>query len=438
MRPFSSANWLKVDPLLLFSVLFLVVIGISAVYSASSYRADTMVQRRLLREAQKAQEEGDQERAEKLLRQAKSVDGSGYYIRKQIGKLLIGLLLMAVVVAVPYERLLAWSPIFLLISIALLILLLLPLPFVVRRDAAARWLNFFGFTFQPSDFARYALILFLARILYDAREFLNNWKVYLTILGVIFIVVGLVAVEKDLGTAAMITVIAFTMLFFAGVRIGFLFLTGMSFFAVALIYLQINPYMLDRMIKFLAPLFGVGRHAFQIEQSLISFALGGPFGVGVGSSVQKYDFLPEAHKDMIFSIIGEEMGFIGAVWLLVLFAVVIYRGIHIAVTAPSGYGRLLAGGITACIAVYAVINAAVALALLPTTGVPMPFISYGGSALISHLMGVGILLNLSTRSTPSALYEDEATLSRRVRTMTFSGNSRMRGAGRSPSIVFRG
>jgi len=211
----------------------------------------------------------------------------------------------------------------------------------------------------------------------------------------------------------MITMIAFSLFYFARVKIGYLFLTGMSFFAVALIYLQLNSYMIRRVISFLGPLFGSGEPSFQIQQSLISFALGGPMGVGIGNSVQKYEFLPEAYKDMVFSIIGEELGFLGTLSVLLIFATILFRGMRVARQAPNGYGRLLAAGITACIALYAFINAAVALALVPTTGIPMPFISYGGSALVSHMIGVGILLNISSFGAPANAYFSRESAHRR-------------------------
>lgn len=431
MKQHPQMHWVQVDFILLFSVLFLVVLGAAVVYSASSFKADNFVQRQFVKRADAAAKAGNLEKAEELRQKAKTVDGSTYFIKKQAGKLLIGLLLMMLVASVPYERWLGLSPLILGLTIILLLLLFTRLPIVIARDEASRWLRFPGFTFQPSDFARYALILFLARLLYELRDHLYNWKVFLAVLGVVFLVVGLVAMEKDLGSAAMITLIAFVMFFFAGVKLGFLFLTSMSFFAVALIYLQLNPYMIKRMVMFIGPLFGSGTSNFQIEQSLISFALGGPVGVGIGNSVQKYDFLPEAYKDMVFSIVGEELGLVGTIGVLLLFVVILSRGVIIARNAPNGYGRLLAGGITACITIYTVINVAVALALLPTTGIPMPFISYGGSALISHLIGIGLLLNISSRASESAgRYEDEQTYRGRVKTMPFFGSSRMTGSRR--------
>lgn len=426
MKKLPNINWLQIDFILLFSVLFLVVVGAAIVYSASSFKADNLVRQQLLHRAESAAEAGDAAKAEQLRDSAKTVDGSTYFIRKQAIKILVGLVLMVVVAAVHYEKWLGMSPLFFVGTLILLILLFTNLPIVVSRDEAARWLRLGGFTIQPSDFARYALILLLARLLYEFRDHLNNYKVFLSFLSVVLLVVGLVAFEKDLGTAVMITLIAFVMFYLAHVKLGFLFLTGMSFFAGALIYLQFNPYMIRRMIEFIKPLLGVGEPSFQIQQSLISFALGGPFGVGIGNSVQKYEFLPEAYKDMVFSIIGEELGLMGTLGVLFVFGVILYRGMRIAQTAPNGYGRLLAGGITACIALYAVINASVALALVPTTGIPMPFISYGGSALVSHLIGIGLLLNISAFSSEAtARYESEQTYKNRVNSMPLFGSSRL-------------
>ncbi len=424
----TNIKWLHIDFVLLFSVLFLVVLGAAIVYSASSFKADGVVRQQFLDRADEAEQTGEPERAAELRQKARTVDGSAYFIEKQSVKIILGLLLMVIVASVHYERWLGLSPVLLFGAVILLVLLFSNLPFVVSRDEASRWLRFFGFTFQPSDFARYALILVLARFLYEYKDELQNYKTYLSFLAIVFTVVGLVAFEKDLGSAIMIMLVAFAMFFFARVKLGFLFLTGMTFFGGALIYLQFNHYMIQRVISYLKPLLGIGEPSFQIKQSLISFALGGPVGVGIGNSVQKYEFLPEAYKDMVFSVIGEELGLFGTLGVLAIFALILFRGMRIAQNAPNEYGRLLAAGITACIALYAFINAAVTLALVPTTGIPMPFISYGGSALVSHLIGIGLLLNVSTFSTEKqAAYEDSRTYSNRIKTMPFFGTSKVHG-----------
>jgi len=318
MKKLPNINWLQIDFILLFSVLFLVVVGAAIVYSASSFKADNLVRQQLLHRAESAAEAGDAAKAEQLRDSAKTVDGSTYFIRKQAIKILVGVVLMVIVAAVHYEKWLGLSPLFFASTLILLILLFTNLPIVVSRDEAARWLRLGGFTIQPSDFARYALILLLARLLYEFRDHLNNYKVFLSFLSVVLLVVGLVAFEKDLGTAVMITLIAFVMFYLAHVKLGFLFLTGMSFFAGALIYLQFNPYMIRRMIEFIKPLLGVGEPSFQIQQSLISFALGGPFGVGIGNYPVTYpqyalprwqDPLGHAHNYLIN--LAAETGLLG-------------------------------------------------------------------------------------------------------------------------------
>jgi cell division protein FtsW (lipid II flippase) len=168
-----------------------------------------------------------------------------------------------------------------------------------------------------------------------------------------------------------------------------------------ILYMMRNSYQKSRFDHFVNLLLGRGEPGWQVKQSLISISQGGWFGKGLGNSQQKYNFLPEAHKDFIFAVIGEELGLTGSVGVLIIFFIIIYRGIRIAQRAPNGYGQLLAGGITACIGLYALINAGVAVAILPTTGLPMPFLSYGGSALVTHLVAIGLLINISIQGSNS-------------------------------------
>jgi len=191
--------------------------------------------------------------------------------------------------------------------------------------------------------------------------------------------------------------------------------------------MMVNQHMEKRMVSFLGHAFAGGEPSFQIKQSLISFSQGGVLGLGLGNSIQKYEFLAEAYKDMIFSIVGEEMGLFGAVGVLVLFLIIFTRGMQIAATAPNGYGRNLAVGVSASIAWYAFMNASVALGLVPATGIPMPFISYGGSALVSNLAAVGLLLNISSFCRASNKnYASESTYRSRLNKMQTQGTSRTR------------
>ena len=206
--------------------------------------------------------------------------------------------------------------------------------------------------------------------------------------------------EKDLGTALIVTMTAFLIFFFAEIPLRFLALSGTGILGVAAVYIALNRYHLEKVQVFWDNLIHQTNLPWQLEESLIGLATGGMFGTGIGNSRLKFEWLPEAHKDFIFSVIGEEIGLMGAIMILALFFIVIYRGLKIAENAPDFAGRLLAGGVIACIGTYAMINTAVALAVVPTTGISMPFISYGGSSLVSHLAALGLVINISSQSNP--------------------------------------
>lgn len=376
----------RIDYLLLVGVLILVIIGIFSVYSASSYRAE--------------QQTGE----------------SHYFLVNHLVRVFAGLIMMIIAASIDYRKWLGLSPIIFVVSVALLLLLFSGLPIVVQVNEARRWLNLGPVTVQPSDFARYALIMLLARILVKNKKRLEEYlHGFLQNSIPIVIVVVLVGLEKDLGTAVMIAMISFLMLYFADVRLSYLLSIALPATSLGMLYMMANPYQLKRVIEYIDLINQRAPVAHQLQQSIISFALGGFAGQGIGNSRQKYLFLPEAHKDFIYSVIGEETGFIGAALVLLFFALIIYRGIKIAQYAPDGYGRMLAGGITACIALYAYMNAAVALGLVPTTGLPMPFISYGGSSMVSHLAAVGLLINISSQCHPSyANYLSRSAYSRHL------------------------
>jgi cell division protein FtsW len=209
------------------------------------------------------------------------------------------------------------------------------------------------------------------------------------------LMVGLVLAEPDMGTACMILLVAATMLFVSGLSMRYI--VGAALAAIPAGYLLIarTPYRLERFKAFLSPSTDPQGHGFQLLQSLIAIGSGGFTGVGLMEGRQKLFFLPEAHTDFIFSVICEELGFIGAVVVLTLFVVYGWRGFVAAMKAPDEFGRLLALGITAMVVGQALINLSVVLGLLPTKGIPLPFISYGGSSLILMLLATGVLLNIS-------------------------------------------
>ncbi len=422
----EKSKFAQIDFILFFSVLFLVILGAAIVYSASSFEAEETVRAQLLRQAETAKQTGNEQVAENLLQKAENVDGTTYYIKKQAMKIGLGFMVMMLFAMVDYKKWLILSPAFFLVSVFLLVLLFTNLSFVVSKGEASRWLRFGGFTLQPSDFARYALILLMSRLLIDYKDRVDDLKTFLSFLGLIGFVVLLVAMETDLGSAIMIAFISFSILFLARIQLKYLLATFTTTVTLTLLYLQTKPYMLKRLWEYLTHVGDQGEPSYQIMQSLISFGTGGLFGVGIGNSYQKFDFLPEAYKDMIFSIIGEELGLIGTLGVLGVFLIIFYRGMMIAKQAPNDYGRLLAGAITLCIVLYAFMNAAVALGLIPTTGIPMPFISYGGSALVSHMGAVGIMLNISSQSASSyANYPSSREFDLRLDRMPFHGSSRM-------------
>ncbi len=367
----AKFDWMRADASLLISVLILVILGAASVFSSSSYLAD------------------------------QRYDNSAYYFLRHVLRIIVGLVLLYMVAARDYRYWLTKSELFLLVTVILLGMLLLNLPFITPRNGATSWFRLGPFSFQPSDFAKYALIMLLAIKLHDKREELDTFQGYLRVFALVLVVVVPVALQHDLGTAALITIIAFLMFFFAEVHLAYLGATILTVTTGALTYILINPYQLKRLLDFMRSFIGDGPLPYQLKQSLIALAQGGVLGQGIGESRQKYLFLPEAHNDFIFAMIGEEYGLLGTAGVLILFLVIIRRGILIAQQAPDAYGRYLAAGITASIASYGLINAGVALGVLPTTGIPMPFLSYGGSAIVAHLGAVGLLLNISAQSSPA-------------------------------------
>jgi cell division protein FtsW len=269
-----------------------------------------------------------------------------------------------------------------------------------RSHATHRWFRLGPLSLQPSEIAKLVLIFFLAwflEIRRAPRGFGVNDPVrtLLPALGTVLLIVALILAEPDMGTACMIVLIAGVMLFVSGLDMRYIF--GAVLAAIPAVYLLIarTPYRLERFKAFLSPSSDPQGHGFQLLQSLIAIGSGGFTGVGLMEGRQKLFFLPEAHTDFIFAVICEELGFIGAVIVLTLFAVYGWRGFVAAMKAPDEFGRLLALGITAMVVGQALINLSVVLGLMPTKGIPLPFISYGGSSLIGMLLATGVLLNIS-------------------------------------------
>jgi len=330
---------------------------------------------------------------------AQSATGSPYgFLLRQAGALAVGLLGMLALARVDY-RLLRRPPV-VFTALGVVVVLLLAVLFLDRAHATHRWIRLGPASLQPSEFAKLAAVIFLAWFLEPrlkgGRYGINNlWNTLVPALGPVLALAGLVVVEPDLGTAIMILLVAGAMLFEAGLSLRFL---GMALAAaLPAVYLLIVrvPYRYNRLIAFLHPDLDPQGAGFQLLQSLIAVGSGGFFGVGLMASRQKLFYLPEAHTDFIFAVLSEELGFFGAAVVVILFGIYGWRGLRAALAAPDDFGRLLALGITFLVTGQALFNLSVVLGLVPTKGIPLPFISYGGSSLVVMLLATGILLNIS-------------------------------------------
>jgi cell division protein FtsW len=263
-------------------------------------------------------------------------------------------------------------------------------------NGARRWIKFGGMSAQPSEIAKLALAMFLAYFLAKrAGEEGSFWRTFLPCMIPLGILAGLVAREPDLGTALMLAIICMTMCFAAGVRprhVVYAAIPGLLYVGKMVIF---TPFRWRRMATFIDPWADQQGSGYQVVQSLIAVGSGGPHGLGFAQGHQKLLFLPFAHSDFIFAVIGEELGLIGALIVVSVFAVFLWRGMRAALRAPDRFGMLLGIGIVVGIVAQALLNMSVVLALVPTKGIPLPFISYGGSSLVPTLAGVGILLNIS-------------------------------------------
>ncbi len=267
------------------------------------------------------------------------------------------------------------------------------------RGGARRWIGFGAMNLQPSEIAKVVTVLYLARSLVRKGPRLGTFAIgVLPHLIVVGTLAALVVVEPDFGTAALLGVTLFAMLFAGGVRWRDLALPLLPIVPLAIYAVSSSPYRLRRVLVFLDPWQHPRDAGFQLVQSFLAFGSGGLFGAGLGESKQKMFYLPEAHTDFIFSVIGEELGLIGALALVGLFALLAVRGLRVALNHPTVFGRLVAFGVTTVIVLQAGINMAVVLGLLPTKGLALPFVSYGGSAMLGAMTAVGVLLALSRES----------------------------------------
>lgn len=261
-----------------------------------------------------------------------------------------------------------------------------------------RWIRLGGFSFEPSELAKLAIVVFLAYMLEKKRDRINDFIYSLTPIGIVVATFAIfIVVEPDFGTAMALLTIAFVLLFTAGLSWGYVLGAVSLLIPTAAILVMTAPYRLKRMFAFLSPWSDPQGYGFQPIQALIAAGSGGIFGLGPGESVQKMYYLPEPHTDFIFAVIAEELGLIGAVALLAVYLLWTWRGVRAALRADNDFGFYLATGITAMVTIQVLVNLSVALSLLPTKGLPLPFVSAGGSSLIICLAGTGLLLNVSSR-----------------------------------------
>jgi cell division protein FtsW len=312
-------------------------------------------------------------------------------------KVVIGFLLMFLVMQIDYNKYKRYTKPALFVCV---LLLLVTLALGGEVKGASRWFRLGGFGLQPSEVAKLLLIMHLARFLSERKDRLHDFQTgYLPLLFWIGLIVVLVLAQPSFSNGSMILLISASMLYLGGVRLKHLLLTAAPALPLLGVYMMGAQYRRDRVASYLEGILHPGPQMHhQVWQSILGFGSGGILGLGPGMSQQRELYLPESYGDFIFAIIGEEYGLIGTCVVLALFLVILIRGIRIAQHAPDEFGRNLAYGITLMFTLYALVNAGVTLALLPTTGLPMPFISYGGSSMVFSLIAVGILLNISTHT----------------------------------------
>lgn len=320
-----------------------------------------------------------------------------FYLTKQIIGAVLGIIAMFVCSFINYQKLKKLKWWLVIISAILLVLVFVP-GIGVENYGAKRWLNLGFFTIQPSEFAKFALVIFAAAYLSDNYEKIGKFKTLLPVLGVGLGFCLLVILEPNMSITMCIGLIMLFMLFVGGAKMKHFVWLGIPAACAVPALIIIEPYRIQRFMAFLNPWASPQAEGFQLIQSLYSLGSGGLFGVGLGNSRQKYMFLPFSESDFIFSIIGEELGLFGAILTLIVFAVLIYLLINIAKNAKDRFGALLVLGVASVISIQVILNVCVVSGLIPPTGLPLPFISAGSTSLVVFMSAVGICLNVERQS----------------------------------------
>jgi cell division protein FtsW len=329
--------------------------------------------------------------------------GSSFlFFRRQSAYAVVGALALFATSHVRYR---AWRRLWLplmLLTVGLLVAVLHPAAGTVA-GGSARWIALGPVTIQPSEFAKLAIVTFAAAVLVKKWRHLDEpLHLVVPLLLVVGLVCGLILLQPDLGTTVLVAGIVFVMLFTAGVRFRYLLAGLVVGSGLGMALVMSRPYQRVRLLAFLHPWHDPQNTGYQLIQSLIGLGSGGLYGVGLGASRQKWMYIPNAHTDFIFSILGEELGLVGEFVVLLLFGMLVYAGIRIAMSAKDAFGRLLAAGITGWLGLQTLVNLGTVTGLLPVTGVPLPLVSFGGSSLIATLAAIGILVNIGRTSASPA------------------------------------
>jgi len=316
-----------------------------------------------------------------------------FFLRRQLVRAAVGVALLFLASQIDYRQWRRWARVGLLGACAMLLVVL----FVSHAIRGARgWVQFMGATFQPVELARLALVCVLASEMSRLGSKIESLRQGLLPLAVaIGAVLLLVVAQPDFGSAMALSAISLTMLYLGGARPLHLGTGALGMLLAATVLAWSKPHVRSRIFGFLSPDSNAAGGAYQSLQSVLSIGSGGPFGKGLGEGVAKYGYLPDAHTDFIFSVMGEELGFVGCLVVLGLFLMLIGRAIQVARAHQDPFARLLAAGIGISLFYYVAINICVALRLFPVTGLPLPFVSYGGSALVTHMFAMGVLRNIA-------------------------------------------
>ena len=339
---------------------------------------------------------------------------SSYYLKRYLVSAAIGLFLLSFLTRHGLGAVRRLSPVVLAVAVGGLVLVLIP-GFGMEVNGARRWLGAGSFQLQPSEIAKLALILYAASFLAANPERARSLGGVKPLLLVGAALAGLVVIEPDLGTTIVICLALGAMLVAGGMKLRHLAMIAGGLVVLALLFALAEPYRRERLTTFLDPWADSGGAGFQSVQAMIAIGSGGLFGVGLGESVQKLFYLPEAHTDMILAVIGEELGFAGIFFVLLCYGMIAYAGLQAARKASDFYAKLLAAGITSVILSQAMVNFFAVLGLLPLTGVPLPFISYGNSSLVVLLAAMGLLCNVAQQGVTADAEAREGKSKRHLR-----------------------